>query len=109
MAGARGWRSIEIASDALALLMGHDWPGNVREFENVLKFAVVTSRGACIRPGHLPAPLAHGRPLSLLQPPRQRLLNRLLGGTGGPTGDRRSGSRTKSGGLSLAGIPVAPS
>src|SRR5512145_1310686 len=34
-------RNIEIAPDALDLLMEYDWPGNVRELENVIERAVV--------------------------------------------------------------------
>src|ERR1044072_6222107 len=29
-----------ISHEAMALLMGHDWPGNIRELENVLERAV---------------------------------------------------------------------
>lgn len=33
-----------IQKDALALLMNHQWPGNIRELENVIKKAVILSR-----------------------------------------------------------------
>ncbi len=36
---------LEIAPDALDLLMEYDWPGNVRELENVIERAVVLSSG----------------------------------------------------------------
>ena len=38
-------RNIEVAPDALDLLMDYDWPGNVRELENVIERAVVLSTG----------------------------------------------------------------
>jgi DNA-binding NtrC family response regulator len=38
-------RDIELAADALDLLMEYDWPGNVRELENVMERAVVLSNG----------------------------------------------------------------
>ena len=31
-----------ISGGALKLLLNHDWPGNVREFENVIESAIVT-------------------------------------------------------------------
>ena len=42
-------RTIErLSEDALERLRGHRWPGNVREFENVMRGAVVQSEGAVI-------------------------------------------------------------
>jgi transcriptional regulator with PAS, ATPase and Fis domain len=42
-------------SDAtLALLMEHDYPGNVRELENIIEHAFVLCRGGLIEPHHLP-------------------------------------------------------
>ncbi len=38
-------KNIEVAPDALDLMMGYDWPGNVRELENVIERAVVLSTG----------------------------------------------------------------
>jgi PAS domain S-box-containing protein len=46
------------ASDAaLALLMAHDYPGNVRELENIIEHAFVLCRGGLIEPQHLPPAL----------------------------------------------------
>jgi DNA-binding NtrC family response regulator len=39
---------------AMAILMRHDWRGNVRELENALRRAAVFSRGEAILPEHLP-------------------------------------------------------
>ncbi len=39
---------LELAGDALDLLIEYDWPGNVRELENVMERAVVLSSGAKI-------------------------------------------------------------
>jgi DNA-binding NtrC family response regulator len=36
---------LELAADALDLLMEYDWPGNVRELENVIERAVVLTSG----------------------------------------------------------------
>lgn len=40
---------------ALKLVMNHDYPGNVRELENIIEHAFVLSPGGVIRPEHLPA------------------------------------------------------
>jgi transcriptional regulator with PAS, ATPase and Fis domain len=39
---------------ALKLLMNHDYPGNVRELENIIEHAFVLSPGGVIKPEHLP-------------------------------------------------------
>ncbi|MBI2221079.1 MAG: sigma-54-dependent Fis family transcriptional regulator [Acidobacteria bacterium] len=41
-------QDLELAPDALDLLMDYDWPGNVRELENVVERAVVLSSGSRI-------------------------------------------------------------
>lgn len=46
-----------VSADAMALLMAHDWPGNIRELENALEHAFVLCRGHSIEPRHLPEPL----------------------------------------------------
>jgi PAS domain S-box-containing protein len=51
-------RDIAGLSDAaLARLMEHDFPGNVRELENILEHAFVLCRGGLIELNHLPPPL----------------------------------------------------
>jgi PAS domain S-box-containing protein len=42
---------------ALAVLMAHDYPGNVRELENIIEHAFVLCRGGLIEPQHLPPAL----------------------------------------------------
>ena len=43
-----GKPGLELAPDALDLLMDYDWPGNVRELENVIERAVVLTQGSRI-------------------------------------------------------------
>jgi PAS domain S-box-containing protein len=49
-----------IAPEVLALLMAHDWPGNIRELENVIERAFVMCTGDRIQVKHLPAELGGG-------------------------------------------------
>jgi two-component system, NtrC family, response regulator PilR len=49
-----GRPNLELAPEALDLLMDYDWPGNVRELENVIERAVVLSAGVRIGPDLIP-------------------------------------------------------
>jgi PAS domain S-box-containing protein len=49
-----GRDALEIAPETMDVLMGHSWPGNIRELQNWLRFAVVRCRGKVILPEHLP-------------------------------------------------------
>ncbi len=46
-----------IDDDALALLKGYPWPGNIRQLENVVERAVVIADGSAITPAELPPEL----------------------------------------------------
>ncbi len=50
---------VGVSDAALAILMAHDYPGNVRELENIIEHAFVLCRGGLIEPQHLP-PALHG-------------------------------------------------
>ncbi len=43
-----------ISRDALAILRGHAWPGNVRQLRNVMESAVLLADGPSLLPCHLP-------------------------------------------------------
>jgi len=53
-----------VAPEAMELLLQHRWPGNIRELENAMERACVTSRDDVIRPENLPA--------EILKPSRPR-------------------------------------
>jgi DNA-binding NtrC family response regulator len=44
---------LTVSDDALAVLLAHDWPGNIRELRNVIERAVVLCEGADILPDNL--------------------------------------------------------
>lgn len=46
-----------VATEALSLLMAHDWPGNIRELENVVERAFILCAGGSIGIAHLPEEL----------------------------------------------------
>jgi len=47
----------EITEDVIALLMNYDFPGNVRELENIIERGVALTNGTTIETGHLPEDL----------------------------------------------------
>jgi two-component system response regulator PilR (NtrC family) len=51
-----------IARSALELLMRHDWPGNIRELENVIERAVALEATPAVLPESLPPSLRGGTP-----------------------------------------------
>jgi len=44
----------DVSPEVLSILMAYDFPGNVRELENIIEHAFVLCRGGIIEPGHLP-------------------------------------------------------
>jgi transcriptional regulator with PAS, ATPase and Fis domain len=44
-----------IAAEAMEILLRHGWPGNIRELENAIERACVTSRDEFIKPENLPS------------------------------------------------------
>ncbi len=49
-----GMRSLGITSEAISLLMRHDWPGNVRQLHNTLFRAAVLCEGDALTPADFP-------------------------------------------------------
>lgn len=46
-----------ISDEALASLMAHDYPGNIRELENIIEHAFILCKSKVITPAHLPEPV----------------------------------------------------
>jgi transcriptional regulator with PAS, ATPase and Fis domain len=57
----RGKEVSGVAPDVLEILVRHDYPGNVRELENIIEHAFVMCRSGLIRRRHLPDSLRGGR------------------------------------------------
>lgn len=82
----KGQDAPHVTDAAAACLMRHDYPGNVRELENILEQAWVLSRGGTITPAHLPPevrpisrePLAFSQAMSLREMERRMIEQALL-------------------------------
>lgn len=62
------------SSEAMGLVLAHDYPGNIRELENVVEYAFALCLGGMIEIRHLPAALANtAGPLPSMPDARQTL------------------------------------
>ncbi|MBD3258777.1 sigma-54-dependent Fis family transcriptional regulator, partial [candidate division GN15 bacterium] len=52
-----GKNVVSVSPEVMSILMNHDFPGNVRELENVIEYAFVVCHGRIIQTEHLPAEL----------------------------------------------------
>ncbi|HQB46669.1 MAG TPA: sigma 54-interacting transcriptional regulator, partial [Polyangiaceae bacterium] len=68
-----GFEVAGISPEAYALLLEHDFPGNIRELRNVLEHAFVLCHQGLIRPEHLPAYLRRDPALPPSPPHRTSL------------------------------------
>jgi len=61
MAVAMGRGGMRVAEAAEQALLQYDWPGNVREMENIIQRAVILASGDMIKPEHLQLPQRQSR------------------------------------------------
>ncbi len=73
-----------IDSEAMRLATSHDWPGNIRELENSIEYAVTLAKSDTIFAGDLPASLLnpkspeHDTPARSLQASEKETISRVL-------------------------------
>jgi transcriptional regulator with PAS, ATPase and Fis domain len=60
---------VGVSEEVMEILMDHDYPGNVRELENIIEHAFILCRSGLIETRHLPPSLREG---TELRPPRAR-------------------------------------
>ncbi|OGO09682.1 MAG: hypothetical protein A2Y61_06730 [Chloroflexi bacterium RBG_13_60_13] len=69
----RGDRSVtQVAPEAFRILQAHDYPGNVRELENVVEHAFVVGQGPVLKPEHFPAYILRASALNAAGEPARR-------------------------------------
>jgi len=51
---------VTFSDDALSILMNYQWPGNVRQLQNAIQFALIKCREPVIMPQHLPPEILAG-------------------------------------------------
>ncbi|WP_022854270.1 sigma 54-interacting transcriptional regulator [Thermodesulfatator atlanticus] len=67
---SKGKNIIGITEEALRILMEYDFPGNVRELENIIEYCFIICKEGLIYPEHLPDYL---NPYKREQPPKEEL------------------------------------
>jgi len=60
MKASRDTRADRFANDAMEVLLNYDYPGNIRELENIIEHALIVCRDTVIERSHLPLALRHG-------------------------------------------------
>ncbi len=75
-----GGRQIDgVSPEAMEILLAYDYPGNVRELQNILEHAAVFCTDGVVLPQHLPEHLSHVRPVARpLADPVQSLQRSLI-------------------------------
>jgi PAS domain S-box-containing protein len=53
----KGKKILSVSPEVMQILMQHDFPGNIRELENIIEYAFVICHGSIIKVAHLPAEL----------------------------------------------------
>ncbi|MFH1372195.1 MAG: sigma 54-interacting transcriptional regulator [bacterium] len=56
----KGKRIISVSPSVMSILMQHDFPGNIRELENIIEYGFVVCHGSIIQKEHLPVEMLSG-------------------------------------------------
>ena len=54
----KGKKIISVSPEVMSILMQHDYPGNIRELENIIEYGFVVCHGSIIQAEHLPGDLS---------------------------------------------------
>lgn len=72
-ASEEGQKTAGLSKDALRIMTGYPWPGNIRELQSAIRFALVRSRGRTIQPEDLPEELKTQTSINLTRGPQKKL------------------------------------
>jgi PAS domain S-box-containing protein len=67
----------KIANDAMEVLLNYEYPGNIRELENILEHALIVCRTNIIERSHLPLKFQHAASGPLPAEPRRTIENEI--------------------------------
>ena len=56
---------LSVSADVIDILQSHDWPGNVREFQSAIKYAMIHATGVALTPECLPSSCHPGLSVSI--------------------------------------------
>ncbi len=65
--------ALHISKDSLQLFMKYDWPGNIRELQNAIQFAIVHCNGHVITPDDLPMEFKENQTFASKKGPSRKL------------------------------------
>jgi len=51
-----GREGVSVSPETLDLMLSYEWPGNIRELQNWIQFAMIKCKDSVIKPEHLPPP-----------------------------------------------------
>jgi PAS domain S-box-containing protein len=69
---SRGKEISGVTEEVMQLLMNYDYPGNVRELQNIIEHSFVLCKGGLIQLNHLPREMLMARALSQAEGPKSR-------------------------------------
>jgi PAS domain S-box-containing protein len=79
LCATRDVRVDKISENAMEVLLNHDYPGNVREIENIIEHALIICQGNIIERKHLPLALQKKDALTMLSEQEKVDLNKEVG------------------------------